>query len=71
LIARTSCSGDGTCCATGTSFSRFLLAARLARVHRLLSDPSLAHRSISDVALAAGFSDLSRLEQSRCQEACP
>jgi AraC-like DNA-binding protein len=43
----------------GTTFSQFLLGERLARAHRLLSDPLQMGRSISTIAYTAGFSDLS------------
>ena len=42
-----------------TSFSQFVLGERLARAHRLLSDPRFANRSIAALALEAGFGDLS------------
>jgi AraC-like DNA-binding protein len=43
-----------------TSFSLFvLLTRRLLRAHRFLLDPRGAHRTISSIAFAAGFSDLS------------
>jgi len=42
-----------------TTFSEFLLGMRLEKVHGVLLDPRQAHRSISDIALAAGFSDVS------------
>ena len=43
----------------GTSFTAFVLSERLARAHRLLTDPSNAGRNIGDIALEAGFGDLS------------
>jgi AraC-like DNA-binding protein len=43
----------------GTTFSQFLLGERLARAHRLLSDPLQIGHSISAIAYAAGFGDLS------------
>jgi AraC-like DNA-binding protein len=43
----------------GTTFSRFVLDQRLARVHSLLTDPRLAGRSISALALDSGFGDVS------------
>ena len=43
----------------GTTFSHFLVGERLARAHRMLSDPLQATHSISAIAYAAGFSDLS------------
>jgi AraC-like DNA-binding protein len=43
----------------GLTFSSFVLGQRLARAHRMLSDPSFANRSVSSVAFDAGFGDLS------------
>src|SRR5262249_29306697 len=43
----------------GTSFSRFVLAERLACAHRLLRDPCFGARPIGSVAAEAGFGDLS------------
>jgi AraC-like DNA-binding protein len=43
----------------GTTFSEFVLNARLAHAHRVLTDPRFAHQKITEVALAAGFGDLS------------
>jgi AraC-like DNA-binding protein len=42
-----------------TSFTQFVLDQRLARTHRLLSDPDLAGHTIATLALEAGFGDLS------------
>ncbi|MGH8188275.1 MAG: AraC family transcriptional regulator [Steroidobacteraceae bacterium] len=42
-----------------TSLSRFVLLQRLARVHRMLTDPRHAGRTIGDIALAVGFGDIS------------
>jgi AraC-like DNA-binding protein len=42
-----------------TSLSQFVLVQRLTRVHRMLGDLRYANRTISDIALAAGFRDLS------------
>lgn len=42
-----------------TSLSQFVLGQRLTRVHRLLTDPCNAGRTIADIALSAGFGDLS------------
>jgi AraC-like DNA-binding protein len=47
----------------GTTFSRFLLDQRLARAHRMLSNPLLAERSISTIAYDAGFGDLSHFNR--------
>jgi AraC-like DNA-binding protein len=43
----------------GTTFSRFVLGQRLARVHRLLTDPRHADRTIGAIVYDAGFGDLS------------
>jgi AraC-like DNA-binding protein len=43
----------------GVTFSQFVLAQRLARAHRMLISPQHAAWSISAVAMAAGFGDLS------------
>ncbi|MPZ35826.1 MAG: helix-turn-helix domain-containing protein [Rhodospirillales bacterium] len=43
----------------GTTFSQFVLHQRLARAHRLLSDPRFARHSISTIATEAGFDDIS------------
>jgi len=42
-----------------TSFSEFVLEARLTLAHRLLSDPRWDDRNISSIAFEAGFGDLS------------
>jgi AraC-like DNA-binding protein len=42
-----------------TSFSEFLLATRLAHAHRLLCDKRYADRTVSSIAFAVGFGDLS------------
>jgi AraC-like DNA-binding protein len=47
----------------GTTFSRFLLDQRLARAHRMLSNPLLAERTISTIAYEAGFGDLSHFNR--------
>jgi AraC-like DNA-binding protein len=47
----------------GTTLSRFLLDQRLARAHRMLSDPRLAERTISAIAYEAGFGDLSHFNR--------
>jgi AraC-like DNA-binding protein len=43
----------------GTTFTDFVLAGRLTRAHRMLTDPRYSDRSISAVAYEAGFGDLS------------
>ncbi|MBV8797335.1 MAG: AraC family transcriptional regulator [Hyphomicrobiales bacterium] len=47
----------------GTTFSRFLQDQRLARAHRMLSNPALAERTISAIAYEAGFGDLSHFNR--------
>jgi AraC-like DNA-binding protein len=42
-----------------TSPSQFVLGRRLTRVHRRLVDPCHPGRTISEIALAAGFGDIS------------
>ena len=43
----------------GTTFTDYVLAQRLARAHRLLSDPRHADEKISVIAFNVGFGDLS------------
>jgi AraC-like DNA-binding protein len=43
----------------GLTFSEFVLAQRLARVHRMLTDPRFAAQTISSIAFTCGFGDLS------------
>jgi len=43
----------------GLTFSKFVLAQRLSRVHRMLNDARLADRNISSLAFDVGFGDLS------------
>jgi len=45
--------------AEGVTFSEFVLGERLASAQRLLTDPRLFHRPIGEIALHAGFADLS------------
>ena len=47
----------------GTTFSRFLLDQRLARAHRMLSNPLVAERTISTIAYETGFGDLSHFNR--------
>ncbi len=42
-----------------TTFTKYVLAQRLARAHRLLTDPRRASEKISTISLDAGFGDLS------------
>ncbi|MDX8493022.1 helix-turn-helix domain-containing protein [Mesorhizobium sp. VK22B] len=43
----------------GTTLTTFVLDARLELAHRLLSDPAQAVRSVSAIAVDAGFNDIS------------
>jgi AraC-like DNA-binding protein len=42
-----------------TSLMQFVLERRLTRCHRDLADPTMRGRSVTDIALTAGFNDLS------------
>ncbi len=44
---------------TGRSFSQHLLQVRLEKANAMLCDPRRHHRHIGDIAIEAGFSDLS------------
>jgi AraC-like DNA-binding protein len=46
------------------SFSQFVIEQRLARAHRRLVDPRYAAMTVSAIALAAGFGDLSYFNRS-------
>ena len=43
----------------GATFSNFLLGKRLARAHRMLTDPRFDRSQVSSIAYEAGFGDLS------------
>jgi AraC-like DNA-binding protein len=43
----------------GTTFTEYVLAQRLVRAHRLLTDPRHANQKIGAIALDVGFGDLS------------
>lgn len=43
----------------GVSFTEYVLAQRLDRALRALTDPRQTHRTIGDIGLASGFGDLS------------
>jgi AraC-like DNA-binding protein len=43
----------------GTTFTEFVLAQRLVRAHRLLTNPLYANQKVSTIALDTGFGDLS------------
>jgi AraC-like DNA-binding protein len=48
----------------GTALMEYVWARRLARCHRDLTDPAMRHRSVTEIALAAGFNDLSHFSRS-------
>lgn len=43
----------------GTTYSAFVLSHRVARAHRMLTDPRLSARSIATIAYDCGFGDVS------------
>ncbi|HTQ14826.1 MAG TPA: AraC family transcriptional regulator [Rhizomicrobium sp.] len=49
--------------AEGLTFSEYVLAKRLQHVHAALSDPRQDHRAIGEIALAAGFGDVSHFNR--------
>ena len=57
----------------GLTFSSFVMGQRLARAHRMLSDPRLADQNISAIAFAVGFGDLSYFNRAfrRCYGVTP
>ena len=48
----------------GLTFSQFVIEQRLKRAHRMLSDPRHSGSTISAIALASGFGDLSHFHRS-------
>jgi AraC-like DNA-binding protein len=50
--------------AEGTSFTEFVRNQRLASAYKMLTDPSLAGRSISEIAHQSGFNDISYFNRS-------
>ena len=48
----------------GITFSQFVIEQRLARAHRMLTDPRHAGSTVSAIALASGFGDLSHFHRS-------
>jgi len=48
---------------TGKSFSECKLELRLNRAFQLLSDPACAHRSVTEISLVSGFSDVSHFNR--------
>jgi AraC-like DNA-binding protein len=49
--------------AEGTTFSEYVLNQRLMRAHRMLTDPRFAGRTITTIAFASGFGDLSHFDR--------
>ncbi len=49
--------------AEGASLTTFIINERLDRAHRMLTDPRMVERTISMIAFAAGFSDLSHFNR--------
>jgi AraC-like DNA-binding protein len=43
----------------GSTFTEYVLAQRLVRAHRLLTDPLRGNQKVSDISLDVGFGDLS------------
>jgi AraC-like DNA-binding protein len=48
----------------GSTFCKFLLEKRLARAHRMLSEPVFSPRAVSTIAYDVGFGDLSYFHRS-------
>jgi AraC-like DNA-binding protein len=59
--------------AEGITFSHYVLDARLARARRMLTDPRHANMTVSAIAYATGFGDLSHFNRAfrRCYGATP
>jgi AraC-like DNA-binding protein len=47
----------------GTSLERLIVSRRLERCRRALEDPAQAHRTVSEIAYAWGFSDPSHFNR--------
>jgi AraC-like DNA-binding protein len=48
---------------SGSTFTEYVMEQRLERAHRLLSDPRLSYRTLTAIAFAAGFNDLSHFQR--------
>jgi len=46
-----------------STFTEYVMEQRLERAHRLLGDPRLRDRTLTSIALAAGFNDLSHFQR--------
>jgi AraC-like DNA-binding protein len=49
---------------TGTTFTDFVVAERLARAHRMLTNPLFRQRDVSTIAYDVGFGDVSHFNRS-------
>ena len=47
----------------GSTFTEYVMEQRLERAHRLLADPHLSDRTLTAIAFAAGFNDLSHFQR--------
>jgi AraC-like DNA-binding protein len=47
----------------GSTFTEYVIEQRLERARRLLSDPRLSDRTLTAIAFAAGFNDLSHFQR--------
>jgi len=47
----------------GSTFTGYVMEQRLERARRLLSDPALSDRTLTTIAFAAGFNDLSHFHR--------
>jgi AraC-like DNA-binding protein len=47
----------------GSTFTEYVIEQRLERAHRLLTDPRLGDRTLTAIAFAAGFNDLSHFQR--------
>jgi len=48
---------------SGSTFTEYVMEQRLERARRLLSDPKLCDRTLTAIAFAAGFNDLSHFQR--------
>ena len=48
---------------SGSTFTEYVMEQRLERAHRLLGDPKLSDRTLTSIAFAAGFNDLSHFQR--------
>jgi len=48
---------------SGSIFTEYVMEQRLERAHRLLGDPRLCDRTMTAIAFAAGFNDLSHFQR--------